>query len=292
MSHANPPRALTEPAPIGEPRADALRRLIAIVDRLRASDGCPWDLKQTLTSVAPHLIEEAHELQEAIETAPRDSDAHVVEEAGDLLMGVVLLARIAQDQERFDLAKIAAGVGDKLIRRHPHVFGDARADDAQQALANWESIKREERAASAVDSSALAGSPTALPALARARRLGEKAMAAGFRWSDARGALAKVKEEIAELEVAFEALEAAAKAQQQADPEARARVEHELGDVLIAAAFLGNYLSLDPEQAARAALRRFEARFRAMEALLPRPLNACDLATMMAAWTQAKAQVG
>lgn len=288
MSEAKPPRALTEPAPIGEPRADALRRLIAIVDRLRAPDGCPWDLKQTLVSVAPHLIEEAHELQEAIETAPSGRDAHVVEEAGDLLMGVVLLARIAQDQARFDLAEVAAAVGDKLIRRHPHVFGDARADDAQQALANWESIKREERAASAVDSSALAGSPTALPALARARRLGEKAMAAGFRWSDARGALAKVKEEIAELEAAFDALDPTASN----SPDTRARVEHELGDVLIAAAFLGNYLSLDAEQAARAALRRFEARFRVMEALLPRPLNACDLPTMMAAWTEAKAQVG
>lgn len=280
-------RPLAIPEPIGEARVDALRTLIAIVDRLRARDGCPWDLKQTLASVAPHLIEESHELLEAIETAENNEDAHTVEEAGDLLMGVVLLARIAQDDGRFDLARIASAVCDKLVRRHPHVFGEAHAADANEALSNWESIKRAERAEAAVDPSALAGAPIAMPALQRAKRLGEKAMSAGFRWDDARGALRKVREELEELEAAFEAAQAA-----QAGERESLHLEHELGDVMLAAAFLGNYVGLDPERAARLALRRFEARFRSMEQELARPLKECTLDQLMAAWGRAKERVG
>lgn len=266
---------------------DALRNLLAIIDRLRASDGCPWDLKQTLASVAPHMIEESHELLEATETAEKNDDAHIVEEAGDLLMGVMLFARIAQDERRFDLAVIGNAVCDKLVRRHPHVFGEAHVADAEAALANWETIKRAERAEKAVDASALAGAPLALPALQRAKRLGEKAMSAGFRWDDARGALQKLREEIGELESAFEQAQAS-----QAGEKERLHLEHELGDVLLAAAFLGNYVALDPESAARQALRRFEARFRSMEQELARPLQECSLAEMMAAWGRAKDRVG
>ena len=284
MSSNRPLEALE---PCGEPRTDALRALLSIVDRLRAPDGCPWDLEQTLTSVAPHLIEEAHELLEAIETAPAGDDSHLVEEAGDLLMGVVLLARIGEDAGRFDLARIGAGVCEKLLRRHPHVFGDAHAEDAAGALSNWEAIKREERAAKKVDASALAGAPTAMPALQRARRLGEKALSAGFRWEDARGALRKLREEVDELEAAFEAAQAPA-----ASVQAREHLEHELGDVLLAASFLGNYVKLDPERATRLALRRFETRFRAMELELARPLKECSLEQMMAAWESAKLRVG
>jgi MazG family protein len=279
-------RALQVPAPLGEPRIDALHTLVEIVDRLRAADGCPWDLKQTLSSVAPHLIEESHELLEAIETAPAGEDGNAIEEAGDLLMGIVLLSRIAQDERRFDLAQVAGTVCEKLVRRHPHVFGEGHAVDAQAALSNWEAIKREERAEKAVDASALAGAPTAMPALQRAKRLGEKAMSAGFRWSDARGALAKLREELDELDQAFAAAEA------QANDANRAHLEHELGDVLLAAAFLGNYVGLDPERAARLALRRFEARFRSMEGELARPLADCTLEQMMAAWQRAKLAVG
>ncbi|MBK8177949.1 MAG: MazG family protein [Planctomycetes bacterium] len=205
----SPSRPLESPQPTGDARTDALRRLLSIVDRLRASDGCPWDLKQTLSSVAPHLVEESHEVLEAVETAPAGDHSHVVEEAGDLLMGVFLLARIAEDERRFDLAHVAQAVSDKLIRRHPHVFGEGLAANAEQALSHWEAVKRAERAEKAADTSALAGSPTALPSLQRAKRLGEKAMSAGFRWDDARGALAKLREELAELEQAFDAAEAA-----------------------------------------------------------------------------------
>jgi MazG family protein len=274
------PRGIDVPPPTGEPRADALRLLLAVVDRLRDPDGCPWDRAQTLATVAPHLVEEAHEVQEAIETG---ADAHVAEEAGDLLMGIFLLARIAEQERRFDLAQVASGVAAKLVRRHPHVFGEKSAGSPAEALASWEAVKRAERAAKAEDTSALAGVPQALPALQRARRLGEKALSAGFRWSDARGALAKVEEEVRELQAAFVEHAAA-----QEDEVARARLEHELGDVLIATAFLGNYVGIDPERALRQALRRFDARFRSMEAELGVPLATCSLEQMLAAWRSAK----
>lgn len=279
------PRPLDVPEPIGEPRADALRRLVAVVDRLRDPDGCPWDRKQTLETVVPHLIEEAHELVEAVEA--RD-DAHAAEEAGDVLMGIVLLARIAEQEGRFDLAAVAGGVADKLVRRHSHVFGDVVAGDAAAAVANWEAVKRAEREGKSEDASALAGVPVALPALQRAARLAAKARAAGFRWSDAAGAMAKVHEEVGELREACDEAEALAPGAPELAGAARERIEHELGDLLIAAAFLGNYLGLDPERAARAALRRFEARFRALEARVGGPLADQPLEALLAHWRAIK----
>lgn len=279
------PRPLEVPPPIGEPRTDALRKLIAIVDRLRASDGCPWDREQTRTSVAPHLVEEAHEVLDAVESK---GDADTAEELGDLLMGIVLFARIAEQDGRFDLAAVAEGVSQKLVRRHPHVFGDVRVDSADQALANWERIKQGEREGKREDSSAIAGVPAAMPALQRAQRVGQKALSAGFRWSNARGALAKLAEELGEL---TEALRGAELEAQEARLQGAqlASAEHELGDVLLAAAFLGNYLRIDPERAAREALRRFERRFRAVEGELGGSLAGQSLERMMAAWQRAKA---
>lgn len=285
MSESPSPRPLEVPAPIGEPRADALRRLIAVVDRLRDPDGCPWDRKQTLETVVPHLIEESHELVEAVEA--RD-DAHSAEEAGDVLMGIVLLARIAEQEGRFDLAAVAGGVADKLVRRHSHVFGDVVAGDAAAAVANWEAVKRAERAGKAEDASALAGVPVALPALQRAARLAAKARAAGFRWSDAAGAMAKVHEEVGELRQACDEAQALAPGAPEVTGAARERIEHELGDVLIAAAFLGNYLGLDPERAARSALRRFEVRFRALEERVGGPLADQSLEALLAHWRAIK----
>lgn len=287
MSETPAPRPLEIPAPIGEARTDALRRLIAVVDRLRDPDGCPWDRKQTLETVVPHLVEEAHELVEAVEA--RD-DAHAAEEAGDVLMGIVLLARIAEQEGRFDLEAVAGGVADKLVRRHSHVFGDVKADDAAAAVANWEAVKRAEREGKALDASALAGVPLALPALQRAARLSAKARAAGFRWSDAAGAMAKVHEEVGELREACDEAEALAPGAPELAGTARERVEHELGDVLIAAAFLGNYLGLDPERAARTALRRFEARFRGLEQRIGGPIAGRPLSELLAHWEAVKAQ--
>jgi nucleoside triphosphate diphosphatase len=284
---ASQPRPLQSLPAIGEPRLDAVSRLIAIIDRLRAPDGCPWDREQTLTTVSPHLVEEAHELLEAIETA---REREIVEEAGDLLMGLILLARIAEQERRFDLAQIAEAVSEKLVRRHPHVFGDVKAGSADEALRNWEQIKQAERAKKQTDASALAGVPVALPALQRAQRLANKAMSAGFRWTEARAALAKIREELGELEEAYEQSQGAAQGTAGAEPAAR-RIEEELGDVFVAAAIFANYVRLDPERATREALRRFERRFRAMEQALGRPLQQCSLEEMLAAWRAAAADV-
>lgn len=272
-------------ASFADPRLAEFARLLAIVDRLRADDGCPWDRKQTLASTAPHLIEEAHELQEAVETA---GDAHTAEEAGDVLMNVLLLARIAEDERRFDLGTVARSIADKLVRRHPHVFADAEAHDSEAVLRNWEAIKKEEREGKAEDSSAVAGVPAGLPALQRCARISGKAITAGFKWADVSGAHAKVHEEVRELDEALAACGLGKNAKAPATPAQRAAVEHELGDVLIAAAFLAKYLDMDPEALCRAALRRFETRFRAMESGLPRPMAECTLDEMMAHWRRAK----
>ena len=290
MADETQPRPFEVPEPTGEARADAVRKLLAIVDRLRDPlDGCPWDREQTLETVAPHLVEEAHELVEAVEV--RD-DTHAVEEAGDLLMGIALLARIAEQEGRFDLAAVAEAVSAKLVRRHPHVFGEKRAGSAEQALANWEAIKRSERAEAKTDSSALAGVPAALPALQRARRAAQKAISAGFRWSSVQEALAKLREELSELEREIEGGGLAGEARARPGADLAARLEHELGDVLLSGAFLGVYLGLDPERAAREALRRFERRFRAMEGELPGPLAERTPDELLAAWRRAKLAEG
>ncbi|HED64882.1 MAG TPA: nucleoside triphosphate pyrophosphohydrolase [Planctomycetes bacterium] len=267
------PRPLEEPASVGDRRLDGVARLLAVIDRLRApSDGCPWDLEQTVESLAPGLIEEAFESVEAIEAG---KDGAVVEELGDLLMGIGLIARIASEEGRFDLGDIGDAVTEKLVRRHPHVFGETRVSGTGEVLANWEKIKRNEREDAETDASALAGVPKALPALQRADRIGAKAISAGFRWSDARGALAKLEEEVAELEAEME----------RGDRDA---IERELGDVLMAGALLGRYLGVDPEGATRAAVRRFEARFRAMEARLDAGFEGLDEAALLQAWEAAK----
>lgn len=277
MSQKSAPRPLEEPRPTGDARLDAIARVLAIVDRLRAPDGCPWDLEQTVASLAPSLVEEAHEAVEAID---QKDDRATKEELGDLLLVVTLIAKVAeQDGSRFDFAAVARTVGEKLVRRHPHVFGEIQVDSSAQALSNWEKIKEGERKDAKKDASALAGVPVAMPALQRAARVSAKAVSAGFKWDDARGALAKVKEEVRELDEAFAG-------------GSKERIEAELGDVLLATAFLGSYLGLDPELATRTALRRFEARFRCMEAKLGERLRTAELAEKMAAWEAAKGEVG
>ncbi len=259
-------------------RLDALSKLLDTIDHLRDPGGCPWDREQTVATMTPYIVEEAHELAEAVEAG---TEADVVAEAGDVLMVVAMIARIAQESGRFDLADCAVSITEKLVRRHPHVFGEVVADDADAVLSNWELIKKSEREAKGEDASALAGVPRSLPGLQRAARMSEKAVRAGFRWPDARGALTKVREELAELEDAFGV-------SPPKDEERLRRVEEELGDVLIAGAFLGSYLGLDPERACKRALERFEARFRHMEAEVEGALSDHDLDHLMAAWKRAK----
>jgi MazG family protein len=205
-------------------------------------------------------------------------DGAIVEEAGDLLLVLALIARIGEDEGRFDLSVVARNVCDKLVRRHPHVFGDVEVSGAAHALANWEMIKQNERKSKPGDASSLAGVPRALPALQRAQRLAQKAISAGFRWTDEGGAFGKLAEELGELERELGA-----------DERDAARLESELGDVLFAGAILGQYLGLDAEKALRGASTRFEHRFRAMEASAGGPLRGRSLEELLSLWKAAKA---
>lgn len=277
-----------EPAPADDPRVLEFRRLLSIVDALRGPGGCPWDAAQTEATIAPCVVEEAHELVEAVDEAPPSRRAA---EAGDVLTSLVLLARIAQDEGSYDLGDAASHAAEKLVRRHPHVFADGTADEPEGVVRTWEEIKRAEReAAGESDTSALAGVPRGLPALQRAARTCQKAVAAGFHWKDARGALAKLEEELDELREALpvELLRSAARPEVPKDGPVRAAIEHELGDVLMAAAFLGGYLGLDSEGLCRRAVARFDGRFRHMEAQLGGTLAGRSLDEMMDAWRAAK----
>jgi MazG family protein len=219
--------------------------LVDLVRRLREPGGCPWDQAQTPASVRRFVQEEAHEVVEAIDLG---DDGALHKELGDLLFLVVLLSRMAEERGAFSFADVAGAVHAKMIRRHPHVFGGA--DPGEPGLRRWEALKAQERPASA---SALEGIPRALPALLRAHRVGEKAAGVGFDWTEVAGVRSKVDEELAELDVALSA----------GDP---AAIEHEFGDVLLSLASLGRHIpGTGAEDALRAAVDRFEGRFRTME---------------------------
>ena len=175
-----------------------LHRLLQIIERLRAPDGCPWDREQSEESMAPHLLEEAFEAVEAIEKADTDESC---EELGDVLMNVLMIAQIAAEAGRFTSEDVARSISDKLVRRHPHVFGDLTAADSDEVLKNWEQIKKQEKGDK--PRGALEGLPTNLPALLLAFRIGEKAHRAGFDWPDPTGPRAKLDEELGELDEAL-----------------------------------------------------------------------------------------
>ena len=221
-----------------------MRRLLDVMRRLRDPEsGCPWDLQQDGASLARYALEEAHELAAALEAG--DASA-VRDELGDLLFQVVFHAQLATERKEYDFDAIAAGIADKLTRRHPHVFG------GEGGVAQWEQIKAGERAARGAHG-VLDEVPLALPALVRATKLGKRAASVGFDWSDADGARAKVLEELTEVD--------AARAE---TPE---RLVEEIGDLLLAVTSLARHLKVDPETALRRANQRFEARFRLMEQL-------------------------
>lgn len=228
----------------------AIDRVLAVMARLRdPQTGCPWDVAQDFRSIAPHTVEEAYEVADAIERGDFDD---LRDELGDLLLQVVYHARMAEERDAFDFEAVADGLAAKLIRRHPHVFGDTDATDADTRERIWEQAKAGERADRGdTDASALAGVTLGLPALTRAQKLSRRAARAGFDWPDASGPAAKVREELEEIEAAGE------------DPDAR---EAEVGDLLFAAVNLARHLDVDAETALRRAGQRFERRFRAMEA--------------------------
>jgi MazG family protein len=243
--------------------------------RLRGPDGCPWDREQTLRTLRPYVLEETYEVLEAIESGdPREHR----EELGDLLLQIVFQAQLAAEAGQFDFADVAEGISDKLVSRHPHVFGDSAVKDSEGVLRQWAALKQKEKAARGGGRSVLEGVPRELPALARAERLTEKASRIGFDWPDAAGARAKVDEELRELDEAMGSGD-------------RGRIEDELGDLLFAVANLARKLSLPPEEALRNAVGRFVARFEHVERELARrgvPHGQATLAEMDALWDEAK----
>ena len=222
--------------------------VLELLRRLRAPDGCPWDREQTPRSLLPYLIEEAHEVAHAIEAGDNES---IIDELGDLLLHLAFQIVIAEEEERFDMRRVAGGLIAKMVRRHPHVFGDAAyAGSGHQAM--WERLKREEKATQA--GGVIGRLPEHLPTLVRAHRMQEKVASVGFDWRDAAGARRKVAEEIEETD-----REAAA-----GSPES---IEEEFGDLLFAIVNWGRLLGIHPDTALRRANRKFESRFRKLESL-------------------------
>ena len=264
-----------------------LHRLIEIMAALRDPEGgCPWDLEQTFASIVPFTIEEAYEVADAIE---RGDTEDLREELGDLLLQVVFHARMAEEARLFDFGGVVEAITAKLVRRHPHVFGDARDLDAEAVKALWGRIKAEEKRARAetreraglgfeTSQGALGGVPKTMPALTRAVKLQEKAAKVGFDWDDVGGVLAKLREEIAEAEAEIEA-------------GAEEKLAAEIGDLLFAAVNLARYVAVDPEAALRGANAKFERRFSHIEQRLAqrgqRPEGA-SLDQMEALWREAK----
>lgn len=264
-----------------DPRVHQLARLLEIVETLRGPGGCPWDREQTLGDMPKNLLEETCEVVDAIEEGSGRPNAAVREELGDLLMNIFLAAQICQDEGAFSLEQITAEICDKLVRRHPHVFGDAKADDVEQVLERWNAIKQQERLAkrAAAPASRLDRIPRSLPPLERAAVLGRTAAKAGFDWPSADGALEKVREELGEVTAEL--------ARGTGDG---VKLEEELGDVLFAVTSLCRKLDVPPERALRKTLKKFTERFRYIEERLP-GLEDATLEEMEELWQQAKRPV-
>jgi len=227
--------------------------MAAISARLRAPDGCPWDRRQDHRSLRTYLLEEAYETVDAIE---RGSPADLAEELGDLYLQVILHAQLAAEAGDFDLTDVYRTLGARIVRRHPHVFGDLRVTGVEQVVANWETIKSAEREEAGRRQASFAGVARALPALPASREIQERASALGWDWPAVDGVWDKVGEELNELRAAADA-----------DPSMAGERLHELGDVLFALVNLGRWLGIDPEEALRAANRRWVERYAAVEAL-------------------------
>jgi MazG family protein len=247
--------------------ASAFARLVDTVARLRAPDGCPWDRDQTLETLRPFVLEETYEVLEAID---RGDLAALREEIGDMIFEGVLLAQVCAERGEFTVADSVKSIADKLVRRHPHVFGDAeRATSADEVLGRWEEVKARERAASTKadgPKTILGGVPRSLPALLRAHEMGTRAAAVGFDWERASDVIAKIEEEVAELREAAERLTALpGPAGSEAAERHRRLVEEEMGDLLFAIANLSRKLGVEPESALRKADDKFARRFTELE---------------------------
>ncbi|MBO7653296.1 MAG: nucleoside triphosphate pyrophosphohydrolase [Kiritimatiellae bacterium] len=257
------------------PTGKGIDRLLEVMRRLRAPGGCPWDREQTYKTLKPCLLEETYELLEAMEG---DNLTLHREELGDVLLQVVFQCQMRAEEGHFDFNEVADVLADKLIRRHPHVFGDVQVDGTGQVLRNWEAIKQKEKD-KAPDRSAIDGVPAALPALLKAQRVQAKASRVGFDWKDASGAVSKIDEELAELKAAI------------AEGD-KAHIEEEMGDLLFAAVNTCRFLGIDAESALGATTQKFSRRFRAVEKAVRdqgREMKTCTLEELDAIWDQVKA---
>ncbi len=250
--------------------ARRFQELVDILKRLRGADGCPWDREQTFASLRPYLLEETYEILESID---QERYAELQEELGDLLLHIAFQAQIAEELGLFDFAEVLSSINQKLIRRHPHVFGDIKVENARQVEKNWESLKLKEP-----DKTVLGGVPKQLPALLRAFRVQEKAAGVGFDWENVQDVLNKVKEEIEELQTAL--------AQGQQD-----KVVEEFGDLLFALVNLGRFWRISPEEALRGTVEKFMRRFNYIETELKaqgRDIHKSSLQEMDRLWEEAK----
>jgi XTP/dITP diphosphohydrolase len=276
------------PLPPDDPRLAALGSLVTVVDRLRdPAGGCPWDLEQTHASLIPYVLEEAHEVADAIR---HGDDRHLEEELGDLLLQVLLHARIAGEEGRFDLAGVAGGIAAKLVRRHPHVFGEEgganRGENGDSAAVkqSWEAIKAQERAEAQTEpspsplSDRLAQKVRGQSALAGAMTISRKAAAAGFEWDTMAGVWEKVHEELDELKEAVASGD-------------RAHAQEELGDVLFTLVNVARWCGIEPEEGLAGTNRRFLDRFSRVEAALGGNLQGRSIAELEGHWRTAKAQI-
>jgi len=265
--------------------ARAMDRLLDLMARLRAPDGCAWDREQTPATLKPQMLEECYEVIESIDAG---SPGHLTEELGDLLLHIVFQAQIAQEAGQFAFADVANGIADKLVRRHPHVFGNAKVADAAGVVAQWHQLKKMEKPERA---SALDGVPRSLPALMRAEALQKKARHVGFDWPDVRGSLDKVREEVAEVTVEIESDLEFARANEGTFTPTPETAE-EIGDLLFSIVNLTRHLKLNAEELLTGANDKFARRFRAVEERIKaqgKTMTDCTMKELDAAWNAVKA---
>lgn len=260
------------------PMKSQLDQFILTIARLRAPDGCPWDREQTHATLARYLLEEAYEVLEAIHLEDRHK---LREELGDLLLQIVLNAQIAQENQDFDIQDVARSINEKMVSRHPHVFGDSKAKTAGE-VAQWEELKEKEKEAEGKSLSAIDGVPKTLPALLQSLKVSEKAVAQGFEWNNIEEVWEKLDSELLELKEAIAA---------PADDSRRRNIDLELGDVLFTLVNIARWQKLNPEESLLLATEKFKERFRKMEELAHRPLKELSKAELAALWDLAKQSV-
>jgi MazG family protein len=269
--------------------------LVALMARLRSPEGCPWDREQTYGTLAPMLLEEAYETFEAVEEAREGRPANLCEELGDLLFQIVFYAQVASERGEFDIEDVTGQIHAKMVRRHPHVFGDVTVRDNEELLRNWEALKAEEKRAAGKgvekDASLLDGVSSKAPALMEAHQLTTKAARVGFDWRDVDEIFDKLQEEVEELREAIRDKRAAGPESESASGSAHQRVREEVGDLLFAVTNIARHLDAEPEAALKLTNRKFRRRFRHIERGLRergRELGQATIDEMEELWQEAK----